>query len=280
MNKKIVFCDIDGTLINHHGVMPESTKEAIKAARANGHLVFLCTGRSRIKLVGESANIEVDGRICSAGGHVEIGNQVIKQEFMAVETIKHIVEFLDGHNIQFCLEAPHKTYVSRHARKFCMEVKEKYITERPENKAQIEAHMQGLIDQMIDDEELIREDICKVIFFNSSLSMTKLQEEFKDEVIILPNSVGLWGGNSGEMMIPNVHKAAGIQHVLEYLGLNKEDTIGYGDSLNDMEMLQFVNLGVAMGNACDALKEVADEITDSVDEEGIYKSFKAQGLIS
>lgn len=278
MNKKVIFCDIDGTLINHHGVMPASTKEAIHKARANGHLVFLCTGRSRTAVVGEAAKLEVDGRICSAGGYVEVQGKVIRQEFMPVETIKHLVSFLNANDIHFCLEATDKTYISRYTRKFFTELMVANIAAHPEDKEQIEAHMQGLIDNMVEGEDLVRDDICKVLFFGSKLSIETLTEEFK-EVIVLPNSMEFWGGNSGEMMIPNVHKASGIEYALAHLGLNKEDTVGYGDSLNDMEMLQFVNLGVAMGNAIEALKEVADETTDSVEDGGIYNSFKKHKFI-
>ncbi len=280
MNKKIIFCDIDGTLINHHGIMPESTKEAIRQARANGHLVFLCTGRSKAKVVGEAANLEVDGRIYSAGGYIEINNEIIREEFVAVDAIAHLVEFLDAKGIHFCLEATEKTYISRHARRFCSELLTEKVKVQPEAKEQIEMHMQGLMDKMIEGEELVRDDICKVIFFGSTLAIEELQEEFKDEFIVLPSSVGFWGNNSGEMMIPNVHKASGIESVLAHLGRDQKDTVGYGDSLNDMEMLQFVNLGVAMGNALPALKEIADDVTDAVEEDGIYNSFKKHGFIS
>lgn len=279
MNKKIIFCDVDGTLINHHGVMPESTKEAIKGARANGHLVFICTGRSRAELVGEANELDVDGRICSAGGHIEVQDQLIRQEFMPVETIEHIVNFLNEHHIHFCLEAPDKIYVSEGTIPFFAERTKRNIEKYPESKEDIEKHAQGLVDHMITGEPLIRDDICKILYFGSNLSTELLQAEFQDEAIILPNSMDYWGSGSGEIMMPNVHKATGIQHVLAHLGMDQKDTLAYGDSLNDMEMIQFVNVGVAMGNACDALKEVADEITETVEEEGIYKSFKAQGLL-
>lgn len=279
MNKKIIFCDIDGTLVDHHGVMPESTKEAIKKARANGHLIFLCTGRSKVKVVGDATKLEVDGKVYSAGGYIEVHDKIIREEFIPVATVKHIVEFLDAHNINFCLEAPDKTYISRNARQFFTAVKEKSMAANPEKKEQIEAHLQGLINHMVDGENLIREDICKVIFVASTVPYETLREEFKDEMVILPSSMGFWGSNSGEMMIPNVHKASGIELVLKHLGFKKEDTMAYGDSFNDMEMLEFVQTGVAMGNACDALKEIADEITDSVEEDGLYNSFKAHGLL-
>ena len=67
--------------------------------------------------------------------------------------------------------------------------------------------------------------------------------------------------------------------VIEHFNISKEHTFAYGDSLNDLEMLEFVQHGIAMGNAHEAVKKVADDITDTHDENGIYNSFKKYGFI-
>jgi Cof subfamily protein (haloacid dehalogenase superfamily) len=73
-----------------------------------------------------------------------------------------------------------------------------------------------------------------------------------------------------EITPKGVNKAKGVKALCETLGIDKEQVIAFGDSQNDMKMLEFVGLGVAMGNACEEAKKVADEITDSNDEDGIY----------
>ena len=70
-----------------------------------------------------------------------------------------------------------------------------------------------------------------------------------------------------------------MQHVLDYYGVSKEDTFGFGDGTNDIEMIKFAGVGVAMGNADDSLKEIADYITESVDEDGIWKALTALKVI-
>jgi hydroxymethylpyrimidine pyrophosphatase-like HAD family hydrolase len=81
------------------------------------------------------------------------------------------------------------------------------------------------------------------------------------------------------MSIPGVHKAAGIEVLLEHLGLSRDDTVAFGDSLNDLEMLAFARTGVAMADAHPAVKAVADAVTGAPDDDGIHAGFAALGLI-
>ena len=89
----------------------------------------------------------------------------------------------------------------------------------------------------------------------------------------------MFGPNSGELSIPGVHKADAIQVVLDHLGIDVADTLGYGDGHNDLEMLQHVAVGVAMGNAVPELLAVADEVTGTAAEDGLLASFTAHGLV-
>ena len=75
-------------------------------------------------------------------------------------------------------------------------------------------------------------------------------------------------------------KASGIEKTCELLGIEKEDTYAFGDSINDVEMLKHVQHGIAMGNGTKAAKEAADYITAPLHEDGIYKGLEHFGLIS
>lgn len=96
---------------------------------------------------------------------------------------------------------------------------------------------------------------------------------------MIPSTVSAFGENSGELSIIGIHKALAIETLLKYLNLSKEDTFAYGDGINDAEMIEYVNIGVAMGNAKEELKKVADDVTDAHDEDGIYNSFKKYKII-
>ena len=81
----------------------------------------------------------------------------------------------------------------------------------------------------------------------------------------------------GEIALKNVHKASAMKIILDEIG-NDIETIALGDSENDIEMLKFADTGIAMGNAKDILKNIADEITDHVNSDGLYKALKAHKL--
>ena len=80
-------------------------------------------------------------------------------------------------------------------------------------------------------------------------------------------------------MLPDVNKSVGISEVLRYCGADIEDTVAIGDGGNDIEMLEFCKLGVAMGNAPDIVKAHADIVTDRIENDGLYKAFEMCGLI-
>ncbi|HHQ1247081.1 TPA: HAD hydrolase family protein, partial [Listeria innocua] len=96
---------------------------------------------------------------------------------------------------------------------------------------------------------------------------------------VLHCTVPIFGEDSGELMVPDIHKATAIEFLLEHIGAGKKDTMAIGDGMNDAEMLTYCETGIAMGNAKEELKILANEVTKSVDEDGLYLSFEKHGLI-
>jgi hydroxymethylpyrimidine pyrophosphatase-like HAD family hydrolase len=96
---------------------------------------------------------------------------------------------------------------------------------------------------------------------------------------VIQMSVKGLGDSSGEIGINGITKATGMQHYLDYRGMSRDDTVAIGDGTNDFEMIEFANIGIAMGNACDELKRRADMVTLSINDDGIYHAFTKLGLI-
>ncbi len=84
---------------------------------------------------------------------------------------------------------------------------------------------------------------------------------------------------NGELISKINNKATGIQYAIDYLNIDKENTIAFGDSMNDYEMIDFVNYGVVMENGSAQLKQIASSVCKSVDEDGVYHEFINLGLI-
>jgi len=278
MTRKAVFLDVDGTFVNERGVVPPSARDAVIAARANGHQVFLCTGRSTAELWDEIMEPGFDGVIASAGGYVEYEGEVLLHRSVPVEHIRHAVEFFHRHGVEYYLEANSGLYGSARAPHRLRELIFGGVTDE-DVLAELERGLRGFVDSLVIGADPLRTDINKISFLDSDISIDRIQAEFAGEFEVIPATVPMFGPNSGEMSIPGIHKATAIELLIEHAGIPREHTIAYGDGRNDIEMLTFVEVGVAMGNAHPALLEVADVVTADTDHHGIALGFQSLGLV-
>jgi Cof subfamily protein (haloacid dehalogenase superfamily) len=277
MTRKAVFLDIDGTLLNEVGLVPATARTAVQQARANGHLVFLCTGRSLSEIWPEITDIGFDGVIAAAGGYVELDGQVLTHRNVPVDQVRRVVDFFDARGINYFLEANSGLYGSVGIKSQLREMLYGGVTD--ENvRAELERGFGPFIAHVVVGGDPLREDINKISFLGSDVPFDVIRDEFADAFDVIPATVPQFEPNSGELSIAGVHKAGAIAVLLEHLGVPVEDTMAYGDGHNDLEMLQFVQVGVAMGNAHQKVKDVADDITGSPDEDGILTSFTKYGL--
>jgi Cof subfamily protein (haloacid dehalogenase superfamily) len=278
VTRKAVFLDVDGTFVNDRGLVPPSARDAVIRARANGHQVFLCTGRSTAELWDEIMEIGFDGVIAAAGGYVEYEGDVLLHRSVPVEHVRRAVEFFDRHGVQYYLEANSGLYGSRHSRRRLRELIFGGVTDE-DILAELEKGLSGFIDSLVIDADPVRTDINKISFLGSDLPFETIRAEFEETFVVHHATVPAFGANSGEMSIPGIHKATAIELLITHAGIPRAETIAYGDGLNDLEMLQFVEIGVAMGNAHPSLLEVADLVTADADGDGIYLSLLGLGLI-
>ncbi len=279
MSKKIIFLDVDGTLVNDNGIVPASAIMAIKQARKNEHLVFLCTGRSKAELYEDILNIGFDGMICAAGGYIEYKGEVIFHENVKEEDAKHVLDYFTKNNIDFYFESNSGLFASENLKKHLENIlfNDENLSEN--DRKEREKGTRPFLDALKEGENLLREDINKISFIESKIPFKEIEREFSDRFTVIPCTVPAFGKESGELSIPNIHKATSIDILLKYLKVDNNETFAYGDGLNDIEMLEYVNIGVAMGNAKEKLKEIADDITGTPDEDGIYNSFLKYKII-
>ena len=274
---KVLFIDIDGTLVNYETVIPQSAIDAIQRARYNGHKVYVCTGRSRAEVYENIWNIGLDGMIGGNGAYVEDVGKVIMHQHITEEQCRHIVDWLQDRKLEFYLESNNGLFASKNFEKASEPVLKLYMGRKGKDASNVT--VRSIFPNMIFDGELCRDDVDKVSFIlNSYQDYIDASEEFKDL------NVGTWGGAGelalfGDFYSKGITKAHAISVLLEHLGMKQEDTIAFGDAKIDIPMLEYCNIGVAMGNGGDEIKAMADFVTDEVDEDGLYKAFLKLGLI-
>lgn len=280
MDKKIIFLDVDGTLCNDEGFVPESAAIAVKEARKNGHLIYLCTGRSKAEIYDYIMDIGFDGIIGAGGGFVEIGGEMLYHKKVSEENVRHLVDYFNEHKVDFYIESNGGLYASRNLIPKLEKILYGDVENDPEAKHKKENNPNHFIEALITGQDLYRNDVNKACFLEpEEISFEQIKEEFKNEFEVIHCTVPAFGDDSGELGVPEVHKATAIEILLKHLDIDVKNTIAIGDGLNDIEMFEFCELGIAMGNAKQGLKEIADEVTDTHDEGGIYNSFKKHGLI-
>lgn len=275
---KAVFIDVDGTLVPASGATPASAVKAIKAARKNGHKIFVSTGRPMAEVHNSIREIGFDGYITSGGGHVIAEETVIYSRQFTEAEISDLIRYFDEHKIDFYLETNEGIFSSKNGKDHIRKLIAPHLAglSEAERKSNDKA---AFLDLVIEGAPLVRDDINKVSFLGSDTPIAKTRERFAKQFVVMENTVPAFGANSGEVMLTGISKAAGIQMVIEHLGIDRADTMAFGDGLNDIDMLEFVACGIAMDDARDGLKAVADEITDTAEDDGIYNSFKKHGLI-
>lgn len=275
---KVIFLDVDGTVCNYEGKAPESAVQVIRAARARGHLVYLCTGRSSAEVYPELWDIGVDGLIGGNGSYIEHREQIVQHRLIPAQDAHEVVDWLKSRDLEFFLESNNGLFASENFETAAVDAIRAYAAGKgAENVATMT--VKDAFPEMIFGGELYRDDLNKISFLLGDY------RDYVDAAARFPQlKAGTWGGKGeyalfGDLGAANISKATATQVLLEHLGRDRADTIAFGDAKVDIPMFDFSNLGVAMGNSGPETLEAADIVTDDVDSDGLAKAFEKLGLI-
>lgn len=260
--RKAVFFDIDGTLWNKKCEILPSTVDAIRKLRENGHLAFICSGRSRANICKkELMDIGFDGVVASCGTHIDFHKEIVFEVLLTEKQVAHLLKVAKEHQMPLVLEGPKYIYVNDGDfadDPYVIYLREELgenVLEIPENPAEIA--------------------INKFSAETDNFDLERFEQELGTEFHMVVHT-----GDKVFEVIPSGHsKATGIQKVCELLNIAREDTYAFGDSANDIEMLQYVAHGIAMGDSDREALNVADYVTTGVDDDGIANGLKYFGLI-
>ena len=260
MNKKILFFDVDSTLFSHKtNSVPQSAIDAIKIAKKNGHIIVLATGRSKLltATLGIFDVIDFDYFVTINGTLViDKNDNIIFSLPCNKKSVDDVLSIVDKHQLNVC-------FIS----------KDDYYLYKDEDKR---SHLgyDPLHIIVPPKKEYTGEDIYQLNLFCEDEYLNEFLEKTGDFL-----SYSKLNDYGYDVYAKGQTKATGIKHLIEYLNIDKKDTIAFGDGHNDREMIEFCEIGVAMGNALQKVKEVSDYITDDIENDGIYKAMKYLKLI-
>jgi Cof subfamily protein (haloacid dehalogenase superfamily) len=282
MKRKLVFLDIDGTLANHNFV-PCSARRACRRARQNGHLLYVCTGRPRVQISPHILGMGFDGVVSSGGALIETaeegrGMKLLFHASFEEKILSRLLDCLKAGKIPYMAELPEKVLAGPYLKPWLRRANKVRPRSFPMfmEKIFIGFFFRGIAEG--DPSSL--EEVCKIVFMESGgPGFEDLQREFGGECELFRNSIPAQNMRGGEISPRGVHKGAALEKVAAYHGIPREDTIAIGDSDNDRTMLEWAGVGIAMGNAGEALKQTADHVTDTGRNAGLAKAFKKYGLL-
>ncbi|MCM1102688.1 MAG: Cof-type HAD-IIB family hydrolase [Clostridium sp.] len=273
MAGKLIFFDVDGTLVQFDGTMPPSAGEALRRARKNGHRLVLCTGRSKYQIYPWLLEFGFDGIVAAAGAYVEWQGRCISHKTASGRALHRFVDFFERERIPYCLQTAQSTIVTdENAQKIMRLFAEKFSVSE-------EQVRQVFGDVTRDAEPEGHRDIEKMIYYDSPYSVGEVAAALTPWFDVTVTSFADADETSGEVTLAGVTKSYGMRKLMEHAACAQLDTIAFGDGFNDLDMLQFAGTGVAMGNAAEKVRSAADRVTARVDEDGIWCALHDMALI-
>ncbi len=260
MQQKIAFFDIDGTLTSEiDGSIPTSAILAIREARANGHLMFINTGRCFQNVEKRFRDIGFDGYICGCGTNIYCDGKDVLYFPQTHETIMKILQIARKTNVDILFES---------RKEVCFDLSRPL--QHPNAIRQYQAFLNRNYD-MPEDLENPNFFCDKFVIWYESPEQLNAFRKVSDKWFDCIDR----GGTFREFVPYGYSKATGIQYVLDYYGLSKDNAYAFGDSNNDLAMLSYLKNSVAMGNAYPkSLFEQVAYVTTKASENGIKNALE------
>ncbi|MCR5825824.1 MAG: HAD family hydrolase [Oscillospiraceae bacterium] len=270
---KLIFLDIDGTLTEPgRNTPPQSALDAIRAARAAGNKVFLCSGRN-YAMLSPLLQYAFDGYIGSAGGYVVSDGKVLYDHPMTEEQFRTAAALLRESGALLTIEAKDGSYCDAGIADLLGRVS-KGNSELMRWRRALEEEL-----NILPMEQYRGDPIYKIIFYcerAEQLDSARAALE-KDFNFVVQDGLG-FGVVNGELINRSFHKGQGVEIVAQELGVPIADTVGFGDSMNDLEMIETVGTSICMANGSETLKQRADMVCPAVTEDGLARAFRTLGL--
>lgn len=263
---KIAFFDIDGTLTSEkNGTVPESVYESIYIARSNGNKMFLCSGRCRCHIGQPFIDLNMDGMICGCGTQIILNESgEIFHHVLPEDEIDILHDIANRLKIDILYESSDRIGF------------DPYSSFRTQKSQKLVGVLNNDFGKIFYDPEENGFSCDKACAFTVN---SRQAEEMHKSVSAFMTSIDR-GDGLYELVPRGLSKATGVQMVLEHEHLSKQYAYAFGDSTNDIEMLQFVDHAVVMGNAYpEQLKKYAEYVAPKASENGISIALEHFGFL-
>ncbi|WP_373164482.1 HAD family hydrolase [Agathobaculum sp. Marseille-P7918] len=254
MQKKYFFFDIDGTLsVGQTMVMPESAVRCLEQLRANGHFTALATGRLQASAARFAAQHSFTDFVADGGYSLTLGGKIVEMKSLPAADCIALIDRLETAGIPWAVTPVNE--------RICVTTDKRYLDAAPPE------YFPTRYDPAFDYRTL-------QVLYKVNIACTAEQECNIDF-----GSLPTVRYNRDILLVEPTEKQNGIRRMVERLGIPNEDVVIFGDGTNDVCMFGQGWFSIAMGNARDALKRMADYVTDPVDQDGLWNACRHFGWI-
>lgn len=253
--RAIVFFDIDGTLCRYEDTVKGNIKSCFKRLHNGNHVVFLCTGRSPKDISNDILSLGFDGIIACMGAVIIHGNEVLQNKFITPDMLLETVGLM----------------IERKVPALILGIDEVLRTEQMKP-TPLETGIVRSVEDLYRNGKLVEISSLDIEYPNVS-ALGKIREIMDKHSDLIE-----YNETSGQTRLKGVNKAEAIRVVLARYSHENLKSYAIGDSQNDIEMLNCVDVGIAMGDAPDIVKSAASWITSTVEEDGVCNAMKHFGL--
>lgn len=284
--RRAVFLDVDGTLMQDGRYIPPSAIDAIRTARAHGHLMFVSTGRGMKELTPEILGIGFDGAVTNGGAFASVGDEVIVSRLLSADAVAHLEDRFTAHGVHWYFQSYDRMFASPELpalmQRYVDRDRERHLAAAAAaGRAADDAEFFSVGMKVFDDPEHYEAAALAkaVILSDDDDAVARVLAELDGGYAVVGGTIPLPTGSSGEIAPAGVNKGATILELLSHLGIDPDDAIAVGDNWNDAEMFEACGLSIAMGNAVEGVKALAAQVTTAIDDDGIRNAFRHNGLI-
>ena len=276
---KLVFFDIDGTLLTDRKKIPASAKQAIQDLKKNGIMPAIATGRAPFRIDEILKDLDIQTHITLNGQYVVHEGKTIFQNPLSEDSVKRlaVAAEVNKQRIAFCGsdEILGTSMVTFGQKGLLKKMIQRVPIAPPKKVMQLITRYVGSSKKM---KPILPHYYENRIIYQCIIHTTEEYDDYYQEAF--PDChFTRWNPYSVDVISKGMSKAVGIQKLIDHMGIGINETVAFGDGLNDIEMLQAVDMGIAMESGRRELKEIADDITASPENNGILKGLQKLDLL-
>lgn len=276
---KIIYLDIDGTLRDDYKGIPNSAVLALEQCRKHEIQIVICTGRNLGSIQNDVMALQTDGIISGGGCYIQYHGEEVFEEHFSMKIIKKVLSVAAEWKLSLAMEAERKIYMDHNASVFYRNDFQHKIYGSSKAEQRILCVKNKIsYEENFEDIKSDTPKIHKICTFGHQAAVERLEKELEQDAETIQKKK--WDDYWYLELLPKgCNKGSAVKKLNQKLGISKRESMSFGDSENDIAMMEATGIAVAVGCGSPVIGKYASSICEPVMEDGIYKELLRRNII-